>query len=71
MRVYKADAVEREFKIISMRLLKLSNDFEHLARELQKERKGDSVGAVKGCAPDGNNEKSNLEGPQAQARIWD
>ena len=47
----KYDSVRREFTIISMRLLKLSNDFKHLARELEREREVDSVGAVKGYAP--------------------
>ncbi len=51
VRRYKRDAVEREFAIISMRLLKLSNDFKHLAVELELERNSDSVGAVKGDAP--------------------
>ncbi len=61
MRRFKRDAVEREFAIISMRLLKLSNDFNHLADELKRERVFDSVGAVKGDAPaeeDGKPEKA-------------
>ncbi len=70
MRRYKRDAVEREFAIISMRLLKLSNDFKHLAAELERERNPASVGAVKGCAPDGEDEKSGLAGgPQGLPSI--
>jgi len=62
VRRYKRDAVEREFAIISMRLLKLSNDFKHLADELQRERDSDSVGAVKGNAPAEEDGKSGLRG---------
>jgi len=52
----------REFTIISMRLLKLSNDFKHLADALRGERGFDSVGAVKGCAPAEEDGKPGLKG---------
>ncbi len=71
MRRYKRDAVEREFAIISMRLLKLSNDFNHLATELKNERVFDSVGAVRGDAPAEVDGKPDRAGPEAQARIFD
>ncbi len=56
----------REFRVISMRLLKLSNDFEHLARELQRERVNASVGAVRGNEPDGADVKSDQGGPLSE-----
>ncbi len=52
----------REFTIISMRLLKLSNDFKHLADALRSERVSDSVGAVKGYAPAEEDGKPILKG---------
>ena len=62
MRRYKRDAVEREFSIISMRLLKLSNDFKHLALELQRERDSGSVSAVEGDEPPKEDGKAGSEG---------
>jgi len=62
MRRLKYDAVEREFTIISMRLLKLSNDFKHLASALQVERDVGSVSGMSGNEPPKENEKLGLKG---------
>ena len=60
------DTVMREFRVISMRLLKLSNDFEHLACELQRERGFGSVGAVSRPEPPKEDGKPNLGGPLSE-----
>ena len=56
------DTVQREFTIISMRLLKLSNDFKHLARELARERESDNVSGMHGDDTSKKDDSQNLGG---------